>query len=177
MSRIRSPRHCAEICQQLTATPPKGHVRSVLSVGKSPVSLGRHKAKATPGRRMDKHGSSKAAIRQTEGTAGANARTDYTGKMLPCTYIQIQCEEPMHKDYGIQSAVCQVTAFLKHKSFSFLYSSPPSLHLPLQLLVWAPSSDPYKHVTCVSLPAEVQHASILCAPFSSAPLLPKYRKQ
>lgn len=35
-------------------------MRSVVAVGKGPVSLGRHKAKATRGRRMDTRGSGKA---------------------------------------------------------------------------------------------------------------------
>lgn len=86
-----------------------------------------------------KQGSSQAVIRQTQGTAGANASMGYAGKILPCQCFQIECEEPRHPDYDTQSAACQVTAYLKHKSFSFLYPSP-SLHLPLQLLGWALSS-------------------------------------
>lgn len=77
-----------------------------------------------PDRRLDKQGSSQAAIRQTQGTAGASARTGYVGKILPCLCFQTDCEEPRHQDYDTQSAACQVTAYLKHKSFSFLRPSP-----------------------------------------------------
>ena len=128
-------------------------------MGKGPASLGRHKAKATPGRRTDKHGSSKAAIRQTQGGAGANARTDYAGKTLPCTCLQIQREEPRHKDYDIQSAVCQVTVSLKRQRFPSSKPGPPTSASGLGSKLWSVQA----RYLCLSLPAERQQASVLCA--------------
>lgn len=95
------------------------------------------------------------AARQTQGRADANASIEYAGKTLPCVYFQLQRGEPRHKDYDTQSAACQVTAYLKRKSFTFLYSSPPSLRLPLQLpslgsKLWSPRP----RYLCSSPPAE-----------------------
>lgn len=67
------------------------------SVGKGSCSSGK-----AQGKRMAKHGSSKATIRQTQGRADARASTDHAQKTLPGRYFQLQHDEPRHKAYDIQ---------------------------------------------------------------------------